>query len=317
MKRFALIGAAGYVAPRHMKAIEDTGNVLVAALDKNDSVGIIDSFFPEADFFTEYERFDRHIDMTRRTNTDEHIDYVSICSPNYLHDSHMRFALRSEADAICEKPLVLNPWNIDGLQDIERDTGKKINTILQLRLHPAIVALRTRVQAEKNASKYDVNLTYITARGHWYLQSWKGDQHKSGGIATNIGVHFFDMLHFVFGQLQDNKVNYSSDTKASGFLEYEHARVRWFLSIDIGDLPAENRNRGQRTFRSITCDGDEIEFSGGFTDLHTRSYEEILAGNGFGLEENRVAIETVARIREATPLGLTSDYHPFLKGVIG
>lgn len=316
MKRFALIGAAGYVAPRHMKAIKDTGNVLVAALDKNDSVGIIDSFFPEADFFTEYERFDRHIDMTRRTNTDQHIDYVSICSPNYLHDSHIRFALRSEADAICEKPLVLNPWNIDGLQDIERDTGKKTSTILQLRLHPAIVALRTSVQAKKNASKYDVDLTYITARGHWYLQSWKGDQHKSGGIATNIGVHFFDMLHFVFGQLQDNKVNYSSDTKASGFLEYEHARVRWFLSIDIDDLPAESRNRGQRTFRSITCDREEIEFSGGFTDLHTRSYEEILAGNGFGLEENRAAIETVARIREATPLGLTSDYHPFLKAAI-
>lgn len=316
MKRFALIGAAGYVAPRHMKAIKDTGNVLVAALDKNDSVGIIDSFFPEADFFTEYERFDRHIDMMRRTNADEHIDYVSICSPNYLHDSHIRFALRSEADAICEKPLVLNPWNIDGLREIERDTGKKISTILQLRLHPAIVALRTMVQAEKNVSKYDVDLTYITARGHWYLQSWKGDQHKSGGIATNIGVHFFDMLHFVFGQLQDNKVNYSSDTKASGFLEYEHARVRWFLSIDINDMPAESRNRGQRTFRSITCDGEEIEFSGGFTDLHTRSYEEILAGNGFGLEENRAAIETVARIREATPLGLTSDYHPFLKAVI-
>lgn len=313
MKKFALIGAAGYVAPRHMKAIKDTGNVLVAALDKSDSVGIMDSFFPEADFFTEYERFDRHIDKKRRASPDEHIDYVAICSPNYLHDAHMRFALRADADAICEKPLVLNPWNIEGLQGIERDTEKKINTILQLRLHPAIIALRARVQAEKNDIKHDVNLTYITSRGHWYLHSWKGDQQKSGGIATNIGVHFYDMLHFVFGQFQESRVHYSSDTKASGFLEYERARVRWFLSIDIDDVPIESRNRGHRTFRSITCDDEEIEFSDGFADLHTRSYEEILAGNGFGLEENRVAIETVAGIREATPLGLTGDYHPFLK----
>lgn len=316
MKKFALIGAAGYVAPRHMKAIKETGNVLVAALDKNDSVGILDSYFPEADFFTEFERFDRHIDKCHRENKSKHIDYVSICSPNYLHDSHMRFALRSEADAICEKPLVLNPWNIDGLQGIERDTGRKINTILQLRLHPTIIALRTKVQSEKSVSKHDVDLTYITSRGNWYLRSWKGDLDKSGGIATNIGVHFYDMLHFVFGRLLESKVNYSSDTKASGFLEFERARVRWFLSIDIDDVPAENRNLGQRTFRSITCDGGELEFSAGFADLHTRSYEKILAGNGFGLDENRAAIETVAGIREATPLGLVGDYHPFLKRVI-
>jgi UDP-N-acetyl-2-amino-2-deoxyglucuronate dehydrogenase len=316
MKKFAMIGAAGYIAPRHMKAIKDTGNDLVAALDINDSVGIIDSHFPDADFFTEFERFDRHIDKLRRANSDNAVDYMAICSPNYLHDSHMRFALRSGADAICEKPLVLNPWNIDGLQEIEKDTGNKVNTILQLRLHPAIIELRDKVQNGPKDRKYEVDLTYITSRGHWYLQSWKGDTKKSGGIATNIGVHFYDMLHFIFGDLQQNVVHYSSDTKAAGYLEYAQARVRWFLSIDINDVPADVRATGQRTYRSITCEGDEIEFSGGFTDLHTRSYEEILKGNGFGLEENRVAIETVATIRDSKPLGLSGDYHPFLKQVI-
>ena len=308
MKRFALIGAAGYIAPRHMGAIRDTGNDLVAALDPNDSVGIIDSHFPEADFFTEFERFDRHIDKQRRDGRG--VDYVSICSPNYLHDSHMRFALRSGADAICEKPLVLNPWNIDGLAEIEKDTGHKVNTILQLRVHPAITELRERILRGPKDKKHEVDLTYITSRGHWYLQSWKGNEKKSGGIATNIGVHFFDMLHFIFGELQDNKVHLAEDTRAAGYLEYEHARVRWFLSIDINDVPAPIREKGQRTFRSITVDGQEIEFSGGFTDLHTRSYEEILAGRGFGLEENRVAIETVAHIRSAPP-GAGGEQHPF------
>lgn len=316
MKKFAMIGAAGYIAPRHMKAIKETGNDLVAALDVNDSVGIIDSHFPDADFFTEFERFDRHIDKLRRSNSDKKVDFMSICSPNYLHDSHMRFALRSGADAICEKPLVLNPWNIDGLKEIEEDTGHKINTILQLRLHPAIIALRDKVQNGPQDRKYEVDLTYITSRGHWYLQSWKGDTKKSGGIATNIGVHFYDMLHFVFGRLQNNQVHYTADTKASGYLEYERARVRWFLSIDVNDVPASVRAKGQRTFRSITCDGENVEFSDGFTDLHTRSYEEILKGNGFGLEENRVAIDTVAHIRNATPLGLVGEYHPFLKTVL-
>ena len=316
MKNFALIGAAGYIAPRHMKAIKDTGNDLVAALDINDSVGIIDSHFPDADFFTEFERFDRHIDKLRRAKSDKKVDYIAISSPNYLHDSHMRFALRSGTDAICEKPLVLNPWNIDGLQEIERDTGHKVNTILQLRLHPSIIALRDKVQNGPKDHKYEVDLTYITSRGHWYLQSWKGDTKKSGGIATNIGVHFYDMLHFVFGDLQQNVVNHSSDTKAAGYLEYTQARVRWFLSIDINDVPADVRATGQRTFRSITCEGEDIEFSGGFTDLHTRSYEEILKGNGFGLEENRVAIDTVSRIRETRPQGLTGDYHPFLRKVL-
>ena len=312
-KKFALIGAAGYIAPRHMKAIKDTGNDLIAAMDKNDSVGIIDSHFPEADFFTEFERFDRHIDKLRRANNGNAVDYISICSPNYLHDSHMRFALRAGADAICEKPLVLNPWNIDGLIDIEKDTGRKVNTILQLRVHPSIIALRDKVQAENRDTKHEVDLTYITSRGHWYLQSWKGDNKKSGGIATNIGVHFYDMLHFIFGKLQDNVVHYSDDTMAAGYLEYEKARVRWFLSVDYKYVPESAKAQGQRTYRSITVDGEEIEFSGGFTDLHTRSYEEILAGRGFGLEENRVAIETVSHIRNATPAGLTGDYHPFLK----
>lgn len=310
MKRFSMIGAAGYIAPRHMTAIRDTGQDLIAALDPNDSVGIIDSFFPEADFFTEFERFDRHMDKLRRSG--KGADYVSICSPNYLHDSHMRFALRSGADAICEKPLVLNPWNIDGLNEIERDTGQKINTILQLRVHPAINELRERVMAGPKDRKHEVDLTYITSRGSWYLQSWKGNGKKSGGIATNIGVHFFDMLHYIFGSLQDNHVHLNEETRAAGYLEYEHARVRWYLSIDVDDVPRDLREQGQRTFRSITVDGDEIEFSGGFTDLHTRSYEEILAGRGFGLEENRVAIETVANIRNA-PGGTKGEMHPFVK----
>ncbi|MBS0457768.1 MAG: Gfo/Idh/MocA family oxidoreductase [Proteobacteria bacterium] len=313
MKNFALIGAAGYIAPRHMQAIKATGNKLVAAYDPNDSVGVIDNHFPDADFFTEFERFDRHVDKRRRSNNGRQIDYVSIASPNYLHDAHMRFALRSGADAICEKPLVLNPWNIDGLLEIERDTGRHVNTILQLRVHPAIVALREQVRAANRATKHDVDLTYITSRGHWYLQSWKGNIDKSGGIATNIGVHFFDMLHFIFGDLQANVVHLNSTTKAAGYLEYEHARVRWFLSVDVADVPAAQRVAGQRTYRSITVDGDEIEFSGGFTDLHNRSYEEILAGRGYGLEENRTAIATVAAIRGATPAALAGDYHPFLR----
>lgn len=316
MKNFALIGAAGYIAPRHMKAIRETGNNLVAALDVNDSVGIIDSHFPDADFFTEFERFDRHVDKLHRAKSGKQIDYMSICSPNYLHDSHMRFALRSGADAICEKPLVLNPWNIDGLIEIEKDTGRKVNTILQLRLHPAILALKEKVAADKSGKKYEVDLTYITSRGHWYLQSWKGDERKSGGISTNIGVHFYDMLHFVFGALQDNKVHFNSPTKAAGYLEYERARVRWFLSIDVNDIPIDVRAAGQRTYRAITANGESVEFSDGFTDLHTVSYREILAGRGFGLEENRVAIETVSQIRSAPISPLSGEYHPFVNALI-
>ena len=312
MKKFALIGAAGYIAPRHMQAIKHIDADLIAALDPNDSVGIMDSHFPDASFFTEFERFDRHLDKLRRVG--DGVNYISICSPNYLHDSHMRFALKSGADAICEKPLVLNPWNIDGLLEVEKDTGKKVNTILQLRVHPAIIALKKKVEANKVDKKHEVDLTYITSRGKWYLHSWKGDTKKSGGIATNIGVHFFDMLHFIFGRLQNSQVHVVSETKAGGYLEYENARVRWFLSVDINDVPDEIRAAGQRTYRSITVDGEEIEFSGGFTELHNRSYEEILAGRGFGLEENRTAIETVSAIRDAQPIGTQGDYHPFLRG---
>jgi len=311
MKRFGLIGAAGYIAPRHMKAIKETGNDLVAALDINDSVGIIDSHYPEAEFFTEFERFDRHVDKIKREGNG--LDYIAIASPNYLHDSHMRFALRSGANAICEKPIVLNPWNIDGLLEIEKETGNKVHTILQLRLHPSIIALKEKISSQPKDKKHEVDLTYITSRGHWYLQSWKGDVKKSGGIATNIGVHFYDMLHFLFGELQENQVHLREDTKSSGYLEYEHARVRWFLSVDYQDVPNNIKETGQRTFRSITVDGDEIEFSGGFTDLHTVSYKEILAGRGFGLEENRVAIETVANIRNAGIITNPDVLHPFVK----
>ncbi|WP_029415029.1 Gfo/Idh/MocA family oxidoreductase [Brevundimonas bacteroides] len=313
MKNFALIGAAGYIAPRHMRAIADTGNRLVTAFDPNDSIGVIDGYAPDADFFTEFERFDRYIDILRRDGDARRIDYVSICSPNYLHDAHMRFALRSGADAICEKPLVLDPRELDELAAVELSTGQTVNTILQLRLHPAIVTLREEIASSSTrATNFDVDLTYITSRGNWYLKSWKGDISKSGGIATNIGVHFFDMLYFLFGELRSSIVHMSSDTKAGGYLEYERARVRWYLSIDADDIPDADRAKGQRTYRSITVAGDEVEFSGGFTDLHTRSYEEILAGRGFGLDENRVAIQTVSDIRTALPVGLKGDYHPFL-----
>ncbi len=314
MANFALIGAAGYIAPRHMQAIKATGHRLVAALDPSDSVGVIDSYFPDSSFFTEFERFDRHVDKLSRGGHEDRIDYVSVCSPNYLHDAHIRFALRAGADAVCEKPVVSNPWNIDGLLEMEEATGRKVNTILQLRLHPAIIALKQTIESAPNDRKHEVDLTYITSRGRWYLHSWKGDVGKSGGIATNIGVHFFDMLHFLFGRVQENRVHLNDDLRAAGYLEYERARVRWFLSVDAADLPEAQREAGQRTFRSITIDGDEIEFSGGFTDLHIVSYERILAGDGFRLEESRSAVEAVTHIRHATPEPLTGDYHLFAKG---
>lgn len=311
MKRFALIGAAGYIAPRHMKAIRDTGNDLVVAMDVNDSVGILDSQFPEAQFFTQFEQFDAHVASERRAGRG--LDYVSIASPNFLHDAHMRYALRAGADVICEKPLVLNPEEIDGLQELEADTGRKINTILQLRLHPAILALRDRVAVMPTGKKADVDLTYITSRGNWYLKSWKGFNEKSGGIATNIGVHFFDMLHFVYGRLQENIVHLNTPTKAAGYLEYERARVRWFLSLDVNDVPEAERANGKRTFRAVLADGEDIEFSDGFTELHTRIYQEVLAGRGFAVEENRVAIETVAHIRTAPIARLGALTHPFVQ----
>jgi UDP-N-acetyl-2-amino-2-deoxyglucuronate dehydrogenase len=311
MKTFALIGAAGYIAPRHMQAIRETGNSLGVAYDPSDSVGILDSYFPDAEFFTEFERFERFVDARRTAGTP--VDYVSICSPNYLHLSHMRYALRAGADAICEKPIVLEPGDLDELIAVERETGQRISTVLQLRVHPSIIALREQIRAEPSDRKREVDLTYITSRGKWYLESWKSDDRKSGGIATNIGVHFFDMLHFLFGDLQENRLHLSEPTKIAGYLEYEHARVRWFLSIDIDDVPAAQRSAGQRTYRSITMDGSEIEFSGGFTDLHTRTYEEILAGRGFGLEANRTAIEAVCAIRTADVAGQLGDVHPFVK----
>lgn len=297
MKNFALIGAAGYIAPRHLQAIKETGNVLIAALDKSDTVGIIDSYFPNADFFTEFERFDRHLDKLKRAGTK--IDYVSICTPNYLHDSHIRFSLRHGADAICEKPLVLNPWNVDALAEIEKETGNRINTILQLRLHPSIIALREKVQKSPKDKVFDVDLRYITSRGHWYHISWKGDTSKSGGIATNIGIHFFDMLIWVFGDVKHVKVTESSADHASGVIELERARVNWFLSINYDHIPEAVKSKGKRTYRSMLMEGEEIEFSDGFTDLHTRSYQEILKGNGFSLADARPSIELAHKIRNA------------------
>lgn len=309
MKTFALIGAAGYIAPRHMRAIKAVGGDLRVAFDPNDSVGIIDSHFPDASFFVEFERFDRYVDKLRRRG--EKIDYVSICSPNYLHDAHSRFALRSDADAICEKPLVLNPWNIDGLREIETETGRKISTILQLRLHPTIQALKQRIDAS-GTNEIVVDLTYITSRGRWYYTSWKGNEEKSGGIATNIGVHFFDMLSYVFGPAQRNVVHLRSDERAAGYLECGRAKIRWFLSVDRRDLP-ENVRDTKTTYRSMLIDGEELEFSDGFTDLHTKSYEEILAGRGFPIEEVRSSISIVSefRVRKVEPNA--GERHPFVQ----
>ncbi len=295
MKNFALIGAGGYIAPRHMKAIKDTGNTLIAALDKNDSVGILDSYFPEADFFTEFERFDRHIEKLKRKGIKT--DYVSVCSPNYLHDSHIRFGLRVGANVICEKPVVLNPWNIEALSEIEKETGNKIFTILQLRLHPAIIALKEKIANGPKGKKHQINLDYITSRGHWYYASWKGDIQKSGGIATNIGVHFFDMLMWIFGDVKENIIHEHSSDTASGILELENASVNWRLSIDYNNLPDEIKAAGKRTYRTLNIDGESIEFSDGFTELHSKSYEQILAGKGFPLMETKRSIELVHDIR--------------------
>ena len=311
MKNFILIGAAGYIAPRHLKAIKDTGNNLIAALDPYDGVGIMDSYFPQADFFTEFERFDRHVDKLRRQGTS--LDYVSICSPNFLHDAHIRFGLRNNADVICEKPIVLNPWNVEALKDLENETGKNIYNILQLRLHPSVIELKNKIDNSEPGKIYDVDLSYITSRGHWYYTSWKGDVTKSGGVATNIGVHFFDMLTWIFGEIKENVVHLHEHDRAAGFLQLEKARVRWFLSINYDTIPEKVKQKGMRTFRSITVDGDEFEFSGGFTELHTRSYKDILAGKGFRISEAENAIKTVHDIRHQTPKGLSGDYHPLAK----
>ena len=362
MKNFALIGAAGYIAPRHLKAIKETGNRLITAVDKFDSVGILDSYFPEASFFTEFERFDRHVEVLRRTGRlgrgddwdegtkgrgdeetrglgetqvlersrrvdrdicrslseaeggiNRQVDYVSVCTPNYLHDAHIRFGLRVGADVICEKPLVLNPWNIEALAIIEKETGKKVFNILQLRLHPSIIALKKRISEGPKNKIYDLDLTYITSRGKWYYTSWKGDVSKSGGIATNIGVHFYDMLGWVFGEVKENIVHVASHDRISGFLQFEKARVRYFLSINEETLPSAIRVAGKRTYRLLEMDGEEIEFSDGFTDLHTESYRQILQGNGFPLLEAMPSIRLVHDIHHAIPVGLKGDYHPFAR----
>ena len=353
MKNFALIGTAGYIAPRHLKAIKETGNQLLAAVDKFDSVGILDSYFPEASFFTEFERFDRHVEKLRRKkdegtkglgdegteglgdegteglgdegtkgqkdegkterNKEGAIDYVSVCTPNYLHDAHIRFGLRIGADVICEKPLVLNPWNIEALAKIEHETGNKVFNILQLRLHPSIIALKKRVSEGPKDKIYDLDLTYITSRGKWYYTSWKGDVSKSGGIATNIGVHFYDMLGWIFGGIKENVVHVASHDRVSGFLRFEKARVRYFLSINEETLPSSVRESGKRTYRLLEMNGEEIEFSDGFTDLHTESYRQILLGNGFPLMEAMPSIQMVHDIRHATQVGLKGDFHPFAK----
>lgn len=311
MKNFALIGAAGYIAPRHLRAIKDTGNRLSAAYDRFDSVGIMDSFFPDASFFVEQELFDRYCTRLKKTATP--IDYVSICTPNYLHDAHMRYGLRLGADVICEKPLVLNPWNVDLLQEVERETGHHIYTILQLRLHQSIIELKRKIETGPKDKIYDVDLTYITSRGHWYYTSWKGDVHKSGGIATNIGVHFYDMLSWIFGPVKQNIVHVASHDRVAGYLELEQARVRYFLCINSETLPPNAVQGEKLTYRTINIDGEEFEFSKGFTELHTESYKNILAGSGFGIEDARNAIQIVYDIRHADPVGLKGDYHPLAK----
>ena len=318
---FALIGAAGYIAPRHMKAIKETGNNLVAALDPYDGVGIIDSYFPDANFFIEPERFDRHLDKMRRLadsgSSEEHrkVDYVSICSPNYMHDSHIRLAMRNDAFAICEKPIVLNPWNLDALHEIEKETGKKVFTILQVRLHPVIKALREKILDSPDDKVYNVDLTYITSRGKWYYRSWKGNIEKSGGIATNIGIHFFDLLTWIFGEVKENTVHLLHPEKAAGVLHLEKARVRWFLSLDYQDNPSAVKEKEMRTFRSLKAENEEIEFSDGFTDLHTESYRQLLAGKGFGMKDTRNSVEIAHQIRNSTPIGIKGDYHPLLKTI--
>lgn len=310
MKNFVLIGAAGFVAPRHMRAIRDTGNTLIAALDKNDSVGVIDSHFPETAFFTEFERFDRYV--SKLVHEGIKIDYVSVCTPNYLHDAHIRFGLRIGADVICEKPLVLNPWNLEALREMEAESGGKVNTILQLRLHPVIQKLREEVKNAPADKIYDLDLTYITSRGNWYYTSWKGNKEKSGGIATNVGIHFFDMLYWIFGEVKENVVHLHTHDRASGYLEFEKARVRWFLSINYDTMPEAIKITGARTYRCITIDEQELEFSEGFTDLHTLSYQSILQGKSYGLDDAAHAVEITHSIRNATPIGVAEDCHPLV-----
>jgi len=311
MKNFAITGVAGYIAPRHLQAIRDTGNNLVAAMDPHDSVGILDKYFPDVSFFTEFERFDRHLEKLRREKNHDKIDYMSICSPNNLHDAHIRLALRVGANVLCEKPLVLNPWNLDALQELENETSTRVYTVLQLRVHPALVELKQKLDKLKSNTKHDVVLTYITSRGLWYYFSWKGMVEKSGGIATNIGIHFFDMLMWLFGDAQSSILHLKEDKRMSGFIELQNATVKWFLSTDKSDLPVEAHQKGLTTYRSITIDGEEIQFSEGFTDLHTRVYEETFKGNGFGIEDARPSIVLARKLRSAPAIDVLDNIHPF------
>jgi len=313
-RNFAITGVAGYIARRHLNAIKDTGHRLIAAFDPNDSVGVLDQYSLDVRFFTEFERFDRHMDKLRRGPDDGRAHYVSICSPNYLHDAHCRLALRIGADAICEKPLVINPWNLDALQELEQETGGKINTVLQLRVHGKLMRLREQLRSDRNHKPYDVVLTYVTGRGRWYHVSWKGSVEKSGGIATNIGIHFFDLLVWLFGAPQSCRMYHSDELRMSGFIELERARVRWFLSVDASDLPFPVEPGKKSTYRSITIDGDELDFTDGFTDLHTRVYEEVLAGRGFGIEDVRPSIELVHKIRSTALTPPDEFAHPMIAG---
>lgn len=315
MKNFAVIGVGGYVAPRHLRAIKECGGDVLCAIDKHDSVGIMDSYFPHTHFFTEFERFDRHVDKLKREG--KALNYFSICSPNYLHDAHIRYALRNGADAICEKPLVLNPWNLDALLSLEQECGKKVYNILQLRLHPKIIALKESVQEHLKSHPnhiYDIDLSYITSRGNWYFTSWKGDKSKSGGIASNIGIHFFDMLLWIFGEVKGSELYFESEKSMAGFLELKHARVRWFLSVDATTLPKEVKESGKPTYRSLKINQEEFEFSEGFTDLHTLSYQDIFNGGGFSAIEAQPSINLVYTLRNA-PLssGDSQTLHPFLQ----
>lgn len=311
---FAAIGVAGYIAPRHLRAIRDTGNRLVAAVDSNDSAGILDQYSENVRFFSEIERFDRHLEKLRRRSERERVHYVSIMSPNYLHDAHCRLALRVNAHVICEKPLVINPWNLDQLSVIEAESEGKVNTVLQLRVHPALLKLKDKIDNEDSHHQFDVRLSYIAGRGPWYDVSWKGIPEKSGGITTNIGIHFFDMLGWLFGEPGEIRQYLSEVRRMSGFIEFERAKVRWFLSVDADDLPVPVQHGQPKTYRSITVDGEEIEFSGGFNDLHTRVYEKTLVGNGFGIEEARPSIELTYRIRNSPLLPIDDLAHPLLRG---
>lgn len=312
-KNFALTGIAGYIAPRHLKAIKETGNNLIAAVDPHDSVGILDQYFPKTSFFTEFERFDRHLEKLRRESPENKLDYLSICSPNHLHDAHIRLALRLGADAICEKPLVLNPWNLDALQKLEQEFNQRIFTVLQLRVHPSLINMKDKISEQKN-KRHQVEMTYITSRGSWYDYSWKGDSQKSGGVATNIGIHFFDLLMWYFGKQKYSEVHLSQLDKLAGFLELQNADVKWFLSIDENDLPSKVLSNGQRTYRSIKIDGEELEFTQGFTDLHTVIYQNVLEGKGFGIEQARPSIELVHNIRNAKVLEISDadKKHPLI-----